>query len=198
MRHLLLPKPTEKLIDNYLNVFEHDERYSYADNAIKKLVEKFPFNNDLESIILKISTINDLYSTNIFSTFNLAKHIFTQGFDCAINSKDYSIVNRIALGHGIKSSKTNKEFNFYSFATKYCSWHDQNSFPLFDKNILLTLSLYNKQYQYNVNNDFKNYNNLVKTIQVFIKEHKLEMYSLKEIDKFLWYLGKDYFNKKKK
>ena len=36
--------------------------------------------------ILKISVINDLYSTNIFSTFNLAKHIKRLNIDNDLNN----------------------------------------------------------------------------------------------------------------
>ena len=112
-------------------------------------------------------------------------------FDEAIKKKDYDIVNKIAKGHGIRSSKTGNEFNFYSFATKYCSWHDQINYPIFDRYIDLVLKIYNSKYKYNLDSNFRNYQNLIEVLNLFRITHKLENYSFKEIDKFLWYLGKD-------
>ena len=95
-----------------------------TDQAIINLFEAFPENIKLEDIILKISVLNDLYSTNIFGTFIMAEHIQYLNIDIQLKRGDPTLVNRIASGHGIVSSRTNRELNFYSFATKYCNWHN--------------------------------------------------------------------------
>ena len=84
MKKTKLQKPTNQLIDKYIAKFNQDERYFVSDDAIINLFKAFPENKKLEDIILKISVINDLYSTNIFSTFNLAKHIQQLNIDSAI------------------------------------------------------------------------------------------------------------------
>ena len=66
-----LETPTNELVDRYMDEFNNDERYSFADQAIINLFQKFPENKKLEDILLKISVINELYSTNIFGTFIL-------------------------------------------------------------------------------------------------------------------------------
>ena len=195
---IILPEPTVKLVDEFLNEFRVDSRSNFADNAIRELIKKFPDNKTIESVILKISVINDLYSTNIFSTYEIANHILQQDFDKAIENKDYSIVNRVATGHKIKSSRTYKEYNFYSFATKYCNWHDQSSFPLFDRYIDLVLINYNHKNQYTKETNFRVYENLINVLMIFRTTHKLDKYSFKELDKFLWYLGKKSFKKDEK
>jgi len=188
-----LPNPDKKTIEKYLALFEKDEKAKHLDKTISKVIRKFPKNDNLEDIIIKICIINKLYSTNIFSVYNLAKHISTLNFDEAILKTDYSIVNRIATGHGIKPFKKGgdekKEYIFYSFATKYCSWHDQFNFPIFDSNIDLVLRKYNVENKYVSEGNFRNYENLVNTLKSFRNKHNLKNYSLKEIDKFLWYLG---------
>jgi hypothetical protein len=70
-----LQTPTNELVDEYIDKFNKDERYYLADKAIINLFQKFPENKNLEDILLKISVINDLYSTNIFGTFIMARHI---------------------------------------------------------------------------------------------------------------------------
>ena len=114
--------PTNELIAGYIEKFNNDDRYYPADQAITKLFQTFPTNIHLEDILLKISVLNDLYSTNILGTFAMAKHIQKLGIDNALKVGEPFVVNRIAVGHGIRSSKTNKELNFYSFATKYCNF----------------------------------------------------------------------------
>lgn len=39
---IILDKPTEDLMSDYIAKFEKDERYKYGDSAIIKLFEKFP------------------------------------------------------------------------------------------------------------------------------------------------------------
>ncbi len=45
------------------------------------------------------------------------------------------------------------------------------------------------------NDDLKQYNKFKKTILAFRTYYKLEQYTLKEIDQYIWQLGKDYFPK---
>ena len=110
-----LPEPNEKLINKYLLKFSIDKRYFTADKAIEKLIKIFPNNVCIKEIQLKISVINDLYSTNIFSTFKIAEHIHSLNIDTSLLQSDYSIVHKIAVGHSIKSKKTTNDYNFYSF-----------------------------------------------------------------------------------
>ena len=81
-----LKKPEEKLIDFYIEKFNNDERYSIADKIIKKLIRRFPENRQLDDVLVKVSVSNDMYSTNIFATFRLAKHIQSLNIDKEIRS----------------------------------------------------------------------------------------------------------------
>ncbi len=189
--------PSDVLIDQYLNKFNNDERYSLADNAIIKLFEKFPNNTYLEDILLKISVINDLYSTNIFATFNMAKHIQSLRIDNDLKANDPSVVNRIATGHGVKNSKTDEDRNFYSFATKYCSWHNRNNYPIFDNFVEKVLKAYrdNDNFSNFSNADLRSYEKLKKIFSDFKTFYNLNKHDLKQIDKFLWIYGKETFPK---
>ena len=121
---ITLEAPTNELLDKYIDQFNNDERYSLADQAIINLFASFPENKKIEDIILKTSVVNDLYSTNILGIFKMAKHIQQLQIDRDLKKGSPSVVSKIATGHGIKTKKNNKELNFYSFATKYCNWHN--------------------------------------------------------------------------
>ena len=126
-----LKNPTES-ISLYLENFKKDTRYFQADEAIKKLFDKFPENKNIEEILLKVCVINDLYSTNILGTYKMAERIKNIDVDKYFLSNDLSAVEEIAYGHKIKRKDSEKEMIFYSFATKYCHWHKPSVYPIYD------------------------------------------------------------------
>lgn len=103
--------------------------------AVTSLREKFPDNNNLSEIYLKVAAINTLYSTNIYDTYRIAYKIFNnvKNLDERLKKFSPNLIGEIAKGHGIPSIA--KEKNFYSFATKYCSFHNPNEYPIYDSYI---------------------------------------------------------------
>lgn len=51
------------------------------ENAIKLLLQKFPDNRTLESILLKSTVINVLYATQILAIIPVAEHILSLNID---------------------------------------------------------------------------------------------------------------------
>lgn len=195
--------PSNKVIEEYLHKFDNDkdyQRYYLADNAIIKLFDKFPDNKNLEDILLKISVINDLYSTNIYATYLLAEHIQSLNIDKELKKGNSNLVNKIASGHGIKSTKSKKDRNFYSFATKYCNWHNRNEYPIYDSFVDKILKEYrNKEDFYKFKGaDLHFFEKFKEVIQNFKEFYGLNKYDLKQIDKFLWMYGKEFVLEKKK
>lgn len=198
----ILDKPTNKLLDRYIAKFQNDKQYASEDNAIINLFSAFPNNKRLEDIRLKVSVINDLYSTNIFSGYKLALHIQSLNIDAKLKNGNPEVVNEISTGHGIRTKNSNKEINFYSFATKYCNWHNQESFAIFDSFVEKVLMAYKRQdrfYDFK-NDDLRDFGKLKIIINAFAEYYQLKGKNLKEIDKFLWIYGKEKFptNYKKK
>ena len=190
-----LHTPTNNLIESYIKKFNQDDRYYPADQAITKLFQAFPANVHLEDILLKISVLNDLYSTNILGTFAMAKHIQKLKIDDALEKGDPYIVNKIAIGHNIRSSKTNKELNFYSFATKYCNWHNLEHYAIYDSFVEKILLAYKRADKFTnfTKLELKDFPIFKRVIQDFIGFYGLNGHNLKEIDKFLWMYGKEVF-----
>jgi len=193
-----LQTPTNDLIEEYLNKFKDYERYYLADQAIINLFEKFPENRKLEDILLKISVINNLYSTNIFGTFIMAKHILKLQIDNALRAGDPKVVNNIATGHGIPKPKGNGDRNFYSFATKYCNWHNKDNYPIYDRFVQKILLAYREKDAFSDfnNSDLKDFSKFKQIIADFISKYSLTGHTLKEIDKFLWIYGQTLFPSK--
>jgi len=183
------------LIKKYVNLFDKNEKSFFADQAIINLFKSFPENCKLEDILLKISVINDLYSTNIFGTFKMAKHIQQLQIDNAIKAGDPSIVNKIAIGHGLCTKKNNTELNFYSFATKYCAWHNPDCYAIYDSFVDKVLINYRNQDNFSdfKNSDLRDFNSFMRIISDLKIHYQISDVSLKDIDKFLWMYGKEKF-----
>jgi len=196
MKKYTLKKPNNELVAKYLIKFKNNKRYYLADMAIINLFKKFPSNNKLEDILLKISVINDLYSTNIFAVYKLAVHIQKKHIDKYLFNADTKAINLISSGHKI-INKNGKEINFYSFASKYCNWHNKEDYPIYDRFVSKVLIAYrnNDKFSNFFNNDLKDYNKFKKVLSDFKQEYNISRYSFKEIDKYLWLYGKELFLK---
>ena len=189
-----LDTPTNEFVYNYIQKFSYEKNANLSDSAITKLIEKFPFNNNLEEILLKVVSINVLYSTSILDNIKMAERILALDVDSKIQKGDTSIVHEIATGHKIISKKTDKELNFYSFATKYCNWHNKNEYAIYDSFVDKVLMAYKKRDPFSDFNqtDLKSFPKFKKVLLDFISYNKLD-YGLKDIDKFLWLYGKEIF-----
>ena len=65
-----IPTPSEKEVIKYLKKWDSLENYVLQESALDKLFFKtYPNNNDINDILIKASSLNDFYSTNIFSIF---------------------------------------------------------------------------------------------------------------------------------
>ncbi|MFI3211630.1 MAG: hypothetical protein R3Y64_11360, partial [Peptostreptococcaceae bacterium] len=123
-----IPTPSKEVIEKYKYEWLHlKENYIYQEKSLNKLFkELIPNNNLVEDILLKVSTLNDFYSTNIFSVFPVANHIHECNFDERVKLGDPTLVNDIAL-----VTISGKQKNFYSFATKYCA-HHSDEYAIYD------------------------------------------------------------------
>lgn len=190
-----LDKPTNELLDIYIEKFNKDKRYKPADDAIIKLFKAFPKNDNIQDILLKISVINYMYSTNILGTFKMAEHILERNIDIELKKGEPEVVHLIAKGHGIRTKRNNTELNFYSFATKYCNWHNQESYAIYDSFVEKVLLAYKRKDKFSdfKTSDLKNFSRFLKIISDFSNYYGLTKHNLKEIDKFLWIYGKEKF-----
>ena len=190
-------KPSENEIEKYLKKWDALENYVLQESSLKKLFSvTYPLNTDMDNILIKVCSLNDFYSTNIFSPFIIAKHILSLKIDERLQNEDLLLVNDIAK---VKVNR-NKKINFYSFATKYCSHHKPTIYPIYDSYVEKLLMHFKKTDKFCKfkKEDLKNYPTYRSILIEFQKFYGLERYNLKEIDKYLWQAGKEYFPKKYK
>ena len=194
-----ISRPSVEQVECYLKRWKESKElndYREQEVAIDILFHgEFKSNNDLQNILIKCSVLNDFYSTNIFKIFPVAKHILELNIDERLNKADPSLVNDIALVH-----IDNKTLNFYSFASKYCSHHYKDEYPIYDSYICKILKHFRDVDHFDSfkESDLKIYSRFKEIIIRFRERYKLTKYTFKQLDMYLWQLGKEYFNKYKK
>jgi len=189
---IYIEQPSPAIINQALDEWETKQNYVLQEKSLKKLfMITYPLNSDIDDVLIKVCALNDFYSTNIYSPFAVASHIVELKIDDALVKGSPDLVNTLA---SVKISE-GKTRNFYSFASKYCSHHMPEVYPIYDYFAEKMLLYLNKEYGFTREKNWKDYTVYKNVIQTFQKKFELENYSLKEIDKYLWITGKRYFPK---
>lgn len=192
-----IPKPTQKELEKWLDNWKKMENYRNQENALNKLFhETYPKNNDINEILIKVATLNDFYSTHILNIFKVAEHIKNiENLDDRLQKGDEKLVKEIAKV-GLKK-KGGKKIIFYSFATKFCSHHNDKDFAIYDRYVEKILMHFKKLDDFSKNftkkEDLKEYSNFKSILFDFRVYYKLEDCNLKKLDRYLWQLGRKYF-----
>lgn len=190
-----IPTPNVEEIERYLVAWTELENYTLQESALNKLfLETYKENKEIEDVLVKVATLNDFYSTQIFSVYPVAKHIVNLDIDARLQAGDVTLVNDIAS----VTMESGAEKNFYSFATKYCSHHQPNKFAIYDSYVEKILKYYRNVDAFCVftDSELKDYLVFSKVLKEFQLFYGLEKFTLKDLDRYLWQLGKEKFPKK--
>lgn len=161
-----------------------------VERALSRLVPSFPRNKLFEDVLLKVVVINDLYRTGILATYKVAGHIAQLDIDPILEQgspEAVDLVARVQIG--------DKTRNNYSFATKFCAWHNPEAYPIYDSFVDQVLWGYRAQDHFATfqRQDLRQYARFREVITVFREHYGLSGFSLKDIDKFLWLAGKQFY-----
>lgn len=193
-KELIIQTPCKEEVEKWLKHWDSLPDYTEQEKALDKLFfGEFKTNDNLQNILIKCSTLNDFYSTNIFKVYNVAVHILSLNIDERLSNNDPTLVNDIA-----RVTINGKEKCFYSFASKYCSHHNPLNFPIYDSYVEKVLKYFRKENPLLKfeNNDLKDYKKFKGILNKFQQLYNIEEYSLKDLDRYLWQLGKEYFPNK--
>ena len=178
-----LPEPTRDLLAKTWQEF--DTNNDPTERALTEVMAKFPRNTDEAHVLLKVAAVNQLYSTQIYAVREVAKRIVGLKIDPLLDSGSLEFVDQIAeltLGEKVRHN--------LSFASKYCSWHRRDVYPIYDSYVEERLWAYRRQFGLTfVRADLWRYTSFVAAISEFRDRFGLGDLSFKEIDKFLWQQG---------
>jgi hypothetical protein len=191
-----IEKPNSEIVRRYLEKWDTLENYKAQESALNKLFRDIcPENTDLDDVLLKVATLNTFYSTNIYNVFAVSRHIVSLDIDARLRQGDNSLVTDIASGHGLTNKRSGKEICFFSFATKYCSHHCPDFYPIYDNYVEDFLVYLRNVDGFAAFQDLRDINIFKQTLLKLREFYLLESFSLKEIDQYLWQYGKEKFPK---
>jgi len=187
-----IQRPCAEIVRLYNDKWNEKEEYVNVDGTLFNMAKTLPSNSDFNSVYVKICAVNSADSCQIYNKdiFSIAKRITKIPYiDDRINSGDLSVVKDIA--------DCGNRGKLYSFATKYCCVHNSEKFPKKDYLVVNLLYKFNKKYTFTEKiltktalNDYLKYEFYVSVINDFKKFFGLDEFSYKEIDQYLWQLGK--------
>lgn len=190
-----IKRPCKEEIEKYLLAWEQLENYSVQEKILNRMFfETYPTNKEMEGVLLKVVTLNAFYSTNIFNTYEMAKHILKLDIDERLKRGDVTLVNDIST----RKLTDGKVKNFYSFASKYCSHHRPLDYAIYDSYVDRILRYFRNAdgfFEFE-DSDLKNYEKFSEILYQFREFYGLERYNLKQLDRYLWQLGKEKFPRK--
>jgi hypothetical protein len=184
--------PSSAQVKAALHQWDSIEKFTIHDAALHQLFYEFcPGNDDLAQVLLKVSTLNSFYSTNIYNSLAVARHIVALKVGGRFQKGDLSLVNDLA-----QVTVGGKTRNFYSFATKYCSHHNAKDFPIYDSYVDKMLWHFARRDEFAKfrRKELRQYERFVEVIHAFQRHYGLQQFSLKQIDMYLWIAGKAAFS----
>ena len=187
--NLNIATPCKDEMQKWINLWS--EQSKSQDSALHKLFHHtYPRNDDLDEVLVKVATLNDFYSTNIYNIFAVARHILgIVDIDSRLQNGDERLVNEIA--NVVELGK-----NFYSFATKFCSHHNEIDYAIYDSYVEKMLIYFQKRDKFGnfKKDDLRDYGRFKKALNDFKIFYALDC-NLKELDRYLWQAGKSHFAK---
>ncbi|MDR0926323.1 MAG: hypothetical protein LBO69_00970 [Ignavibacteria bacterium] len=184
-----LLRPNSEVVNGYIKKFTDESQK--PDDIITHLIKTYPNHKNDWEVRLKAVVINNFYGTFISAINKLATHIYNMNIDNLLVNGSPEAVTKIATGH--KIIRKDKEINFFSFATKYCNWHNHDAYPIYDSVSARLLQVYNKHADFHFT-EHAITNEIVEfkaSVDDFRNCFGLSNFSYKEIDKFLWTYGKE-------
>lgn len=183
-----IPKPCISEVNKYLKEWNDNEKFVEQEKVLTRLFkETYPLNDTIEGVLAKVTILNVFYSTNILAFYPVVKHIVSKDIDDKLKQGDVSVVDDIR-----RMDRDN-----YSFATKYCSNHYPEVFPIYDSYVEKVLCYFRNCDNFTSfkTEELRQYKKFKEIIIAFRKYYDLEIYDLKKIDIYLWMVGKKYFAK---
>lgn len=115
--------------------------YAAQEWVVTETFKHFPNNTDYYEVLLKVTLLNKLYSTSIRDVKSVARNIVKKHIDADLAKGKPEVVHKIAqVLHG------DSPINHFSFATKYCSFHQPERYPIYDKEVYAVLDGLRKEF----------------------------------------------------
>jgi hypothetical protein len=181
----MLPTPTIETVEAECSAFDADPSTAFGEDALAELLAKFPENTKPSHVLLKVIVLDQRYSTRLryVELDQLACHIASKDIDSLMAQGATRAVDLIWDCADIR--------HYYSFATKFCSWHNPTAYPIYDSYVNECLWTYKNQDSFHDfhRDDMYDYEKFVPIVSTFRNYYGLNCFDFRSLDKFLWRTG---------
>ena len=129
---------SNEALDEASNIVMKTDNYGPENELITRCLQKFPKNTDSDIVAMKIGLIDITNSTHL----SQHKSLISMAELCQIIASIPDIDTRIAEGDPdvvSRIAQSNGKINLFSFASKYCCYHNHNLYGHDDYSILDTV-----------------------------------------------------------
>lgn len=185
-----------------------NKKQSESEKALEIVFEQYRKAANSSEVLIKVILLNHIYSAGLNDNLPLEENpkkkrivdVYTMSNQLASVSNE---LDRLFYNDSMPSEAiekilamfdTKKYNRPFSFATKYCHWHNPEKYPIsdsFSRGVLYHFNKLKYKDKYK-QNDYLDYSIFCKIYSDFSQEECIKGLSIKEIDKFLWKFGKDY------
>lgn len=173
---------------------------NYGANAalIHDVLTRFPQNVDRELVAMKVALIDLTNSTHIST--HIKKISLSEIVDLILNIRDFDV--RVAQGDPLLVSqlaKSNGKINLFSFASKYCTYHnvevyERDDYSIFDRVVKDALPYYIPTLKKSTIGEWRltfNYTAFHDCIENLLNQKNICVpFRRRKLDHFLWYLNR--------
>ncbi len=196
----IINEPSDTEVKRWLKEWDGMSRYTLQEEALSLIVDTCKGNTSLKCILAKVMALDSFYSTNLYYQIEMAERIKSiSDFDDRVQRGDLSLVENISVleyEKEIEKEKVCKTKNCISFASKYCNWHNKEAYPIYDsyvRDVLAYLRTTFTKLNYDPKKltEYVHFHAAIEEIREVYNLH----YSMKDMDRYLWTLGKKCFPK---
>jgi len=202
---------TADIIEEQHRRVEESPNYGKEGLIIRDVLREYRLNKDINTVAMKIAVIDVTNSTHlaqyksILSLYDLAEFICKiPNFDERVKNGDPELVNIIAKNISDKDRKT---INLFSFASKYCTYHNEgiyrrDDYSIFDGVVRDTLPDYLQKssrdnlrgitsHKLDIWRQNYNYQAFNDCIGELLDEYNIKLdFRRRKFDHFLWYANR--------
>lgn len=131
-------------LEKFHKAVSDDSQYGEEESMLARIIQMHPKNNDLDWIAMKVSVVDLTNSTQLsnyksnISLYNISKIIMDLHIDEDLKNGKTEVVHRLAEAcKNFKKNDSSNGVNLFSFASKYCAYHNmyaygRDDFSIFD------------------------------------------------------------------
>lgn len=189
-----LQKPTKEFIEETLEAYAQEGRNELNERLLK-LFKTFEDNQNKYDVLIKVASLNKVYSTAIMNLDPVVEQIIkvtNENNEPSELSDFISFTDKISKIEWKNNLGKTLKRNNLSFASKYVHFLSEYKTPIYDSYIWIMIKGYLGQRKGETTNFNKpeSFKEFYLTFQKFKNELYLNEYSNYKIDKFLWQYGK--------